>query len=97
MSATARYLKDHVYFRCGQAVSRLCEAGLLARPELASSETEIGEWWLVSPELAGRLQAAGLPVLRFYELHLWGRSASGSPLTDDVDLRAALVTPPRGA
>ena len=32
-----RYIAENVYGRCGQAVTRLSEAGLLPRPELADS------------------------------------------------------------
>ena len=54
MAAIGRYIKQHVYCRCGQAVSRLAAAELLARPELPTSEAEVHEWWLVSPELAAK-------------------------------------------
>lgn len=96
MTSTAQYIRDNVFLRCGHAVSRLCDAGLLARPELPTSETEIHEWWLVSGELAERLAHAGQPVLRFHELNLWGRGAVHGELKDDVDLRAALAAPLRG-
>ena len=85
-----RYIAKHVYGHCGQAVSRLVEAGLVPRPELASSEDEIHEWWLVSADLAARLRKAGLPVLQFAELHMWGRYASGGALEDDEELVAAV-------
>jgi hypothetical protein len=91
MSTPAHELREHVFFRCGQAVSRLYEAGLVERPEVADSETEIREWWLVSPDLAERLQAAGQPVLRFHELHMWGRSSTQSSLRDDLELQRALA------
>ncbi len=94
MSSNAQYIRDHVFFRCGHAVSRLCDAGLLSRPELPTSETEIHEWWLVSSDLAARLAAAGQPVLHFHEMHLWGRGSALGELKDDVDLRAALATTP---
>jgi hypothetical protein len=90
MTATTRYLHENVFHRCGHAVSHLCEAGLLAPPVLASSETEINEWWLVSSELAGRLRAAGLPLLEFHELHMWGRTGSQTPLKDDLELLGAI-------
>jgi hypothetical protein len=95
MRNTEHYLKDNLYFRCGHAVSRLCEAGLVDRPELASSETEVHEWWLVSDDLAGRLQRAGLPVLNFYELHMWGRAAPRGNVAEDLDLLGALREPAR--
>ena len=90
MNRTLQYIREHVYFRCGHAVSRLCDAGLLARPETTDSESEINEWWLVSEELAGRLHSAGLPVLQFYEMHMWGRAAARVPLKDDLDLARVL-------
>lgn len=95
MTSTAQYIRENVFFRCGHAVSRLCDAGLLARPELPSSELEIHEWWLVSAELAARLETAGLPVLRFHEMNLWGRGGAQGELKDDLELRAALATPLR--
>ena len=88
--ALKRYVGKHVYGRCGQAVTRLAEAGLVPRPELPSSEDESHEWWLVSAELAQHLRAAGLPVLQFGELHMWGRYASGGALEDDEELVAAV-------
>ena len=87
----AQYIQDNVYFRCGQAVSRLCEAGLAARPELASSENEIREWWLVSAALADKLRSAGQTVLQFHELNMWGRGSTQVPPKDDLDLRGALA------
>ena len=90
MTATTQFLREHVFRRCGHAVSQLCEAGLLTPPALASSETEINEWWLVSGELAERLRASGLPVLEFHELHMWGRTSSQTPLKDDLDLLGAI-------
>jgi hypothetical protein len=85
-----RYIAANVYSRCGQAVTRLAEAGLLPRPELPDSETEVREWWLVSPLAARALRAAGEPVLELGELHMWGRTqARGSPLESDPALAAA--------
>jgi hypothetical protein len=98
VSAIGRYLQQHVYSRCGQAVSRLVAAELVARPEMPSSEPEVREWWLVSPELAEKLRAAQQPVLQFHELNMWGRAATGVALEDDEDLAAAigpLPAPPR--
>jgi len=54
------------------------------------SEQEVREWWLVAPELGERLSAAGLPVLQFGELRMWGRFHSGGELADDPDLRGAI-------
>jgi hypothetical protein len=89
-TALQRYIAENVYGRCGQAVTRLSEAGLLPRPELADSETEVREWWLVSPAAARALADAGQPVLQFCELHLWGRTqARGLRLEDDAALAAA--------
>jgi hypothetical protein len=92
----------HVYMRCGRAVSRLAESGLVPRPEMASSEAEVHEWWLVSPALGVALRERGAPVLGFCELAMWGRSGTGVPLEDDAelaaalsDLRAAARRPPR--
>lgn len=96
-SAVQRYIAENVFSRCGQAVTRLCEAGLLERPQLADSETEVREWWLVSPPAARALAAAGEPVLQFCELHLWGRTqARSTALEDDPALHAAAQpgTPP---
>ncbi len=90
VSGIKRYIKENVYSRCGQAVSRLAAAELIPRPEMATSESEIHEWWLVSPELAAKLRAAGLPVLQFGELHMWGRGATGIGLEDDEELIAAI-------
>ena len=56
--ALKRYVGKHVHGRCGQAVTRLAEAGL--------------------------------PVLQFGELHMWGRYASGGALEDDEELVAAV-------
>lgn len=90
MSAIGRYIQQHVYRRCGQAVSRLVAAELVARPEMPSSEAEVREWWLVSPELAEKLRAAQQPVLQFHELNMWGRAATGAALEDDEELAAAI-------
>jgi len=85
-----RYIAENVHGRCGQAVTRLAEAGLVQHPEMPFSEAEVREWWLVSPQAARALQEAGQPVLQFCELHLWGRTqARGQPLEDDPALAAA--------
>ncbi len=80
----------HVFCRCGQVVSALVGAGLIARPELLTSESEIYEWWLVSPALAERLQSARAPVLQFHELRMWGRTQTGVPVEQDPVLVDAL-------
>lgn len=84
-------LRQHVFGRCGQVVSRLAEAGLIRWPVQAASEEEVCEWWLVSDALAPRLREAGMPVLHFGELNMWGRSAAGTDLHDDMPLAAALA------
>lgn len=91
-TALQRYIAGNVFGRCGQAVSRLAESGLVPRPEMPDSETEVREWWLVSPQLARALHAAGQPVLQFCELHMWGRAQVG-PLDEDSDLAAAARPP----
>lgn len=82
--------RGQVFGRCGQVVSALAGAGLIARPELSVSEAEIYEWWLVSPALAEQLQARRAPVLRFCELWMWGRTQTGLPVEQDPTLIAAL-------
>ena len=94
MSAIREYLIENVFGRCGQAVSRPSASGLIPRPEMPTSESEVHEWWLVSPDLAAGLRAACSPVLQFCELHMWGREASGTALEDDEELLAAIGTPP---
>lgn len=86
----ARYIRRNVLCRCGQAVTCLAEAGLIQWPVQFESEFEVNEWWLVSDELAERLRSAGVPVLRFGELNMWGRSAAGTPLRDDAQLASAI-------
>jgi hypothetical protein len=86
----SRHIAMHVFTRCGRAVTRLVESGLLPRPELPNSEIEVREWWLVSAELARCLWSAGLPVLRLDELFMWGRATAGVPVRDDPELRAAI-------
>jgi hypothetical protein len=88
-TALERYIAENVYGRCGQAVTRLSESGLVTRPEMPDSETEIHEWWLVSPQAARALRAAGQPVLQFCELHMWGRTQAPGPLEHDPDLARA--------
>jgi hypothetical protein len=83
-----------VFCRCGRAVSGLAESGLIARPEVPSSEVEVREWWLVSADLAARLRAKQCPVIQFHELYMWGREATGIELEDDRDLIAAIESVP---
>lgn len=83
-------LNSHLRGRCGQAVSALVAAGLLARPELSISESEIYEWWLVSPELSEQLRKLRAPTLQFCELHMWGRTQTGVPVEQDPTLIEAL-------
>ncbi len=89
-TATGRYVRENVYGRCGQAVTRLAASGLLARPAMPDSEIEIHEWWLVSPLAARALREAGEPVVQFCELYMWGRTGGPGALEDDPELiRAA--------
>lgn len=88
--AVSGYIRRHVFGRCGQAVTRLAEAGLVEWPAQAGSEAEVNEWWLVSDPLATRLREAGVPVLRFGELNMWGRSAAGTELREDLQLASAM-------
>lgn len=91
MTKHSRQVQDHVFGRCGAAVGSLCEAGLLARPELGSSENEVLQWWLVSAPLAARLREQGQAVLEFDELHFWASTAAERRLDDDPVLRRALA------
>ena len=93
MSTVRKYIKENVFSRCGQAVSRLAASGLIPRPEMPTSEAEVHEWWLVSADLAARLRGERLPVLQFGELHMWGRGATGVPLEDDEELIADIGPP----
>jgi hypothetical protein len=90
MPVTVPYLQKHVFCRCGQAVSGLAESTLTARPQQPRGETLTKEWWIVSAELAILLRAVGSPVLRFGDMHLWGRSTPGLPLQDDLQLLGAI-------
>jgi hypothetical protein len=89
LAAIERYIAENVWCRCGQAVSRLAQGGLIPRPELPDSETEVHEWWLVSPLAAQKLRAAGEPVVQFCELYLWGRTQAPGPLNADPALAEA--------
>lgn len=86
-TAVQRYIAQNILSRWGQAVTRLAEAGLV--PEMPDSESEVHEWWLVSPAAARGLRAAGQPVLQFCELYMWGRTQGGGRVEDDRDLAAA--------
>jgi hypothetical protein len=90
-SRVQRYIAENVFGRCGQAVSKLAESGLLARPAMPESETEIHEWWLVSPRAARELDALGQPVVQFCELYMWGRTQAPGPLEDDPALARVLA------
>lgn len=83
---TTQYIRENVHGRCGQAVSRLAEAGLLPAPELITSEIEVHEWWLVSAELGDKLRQARMAVVNFGELTMWGRGSTGTPVEQDLDL-----------
>ena len=95
MPATVQYLQKHVFCRCGQAVSGLADSALTTRPQRPRSEALTKEWWIVSAELALKLRAAGSPVLRFGDMHLWGRSTPRLPLQDDLQLLGAIGPRPR--
>jgi catechol 2,3-dioxygenase-like lactoylglutathione lyase family enzyme len=41
-------------------------------------------------DYAARLRAAGMPVIEFAELRMWGRTTAGRSLADDLELQAAL-------
>ena len=90
MTPIRKYIKENVFGRCGQAVSRLAASQLIPRPEMPTSESEVHEWWLVSPDLAAKLRAERCPVLQFCELNMWGREATGTALEDDEELLAAI-------
>jgi hypothetical protein len=90
MKAINKYIAENVFCRCGQVVSTLVAAGLMQRPEMATSESEIYEWWLVSPDLADKLRARRAPVVQFCELNMWGRTRTGVPLTEDQTLLASI-------
>lgn len=94
MNTIKKYIKENIFCRCGQAVSRLAASDLIPRPEMPTSEAEVHEWWLVSAELAGKLRADQHPILEFGELNMWGRSATGVALEDDQDLIDAIGQPP---
>ena len=81
-------LDDHLYFPAGPAVAYLCETAL-GDHRGAGEQAPQREWWLVSAELADRLHHAGMPVLHFPEMHLWGRPVAPTS-QDESGLRRAL-------
>jgi len=91
MTTIAQSIKDNVLCRCGQAVTRLAESGLIQWPVLANSEQEVNEWWLVTDALAAGLRAAQQPVIRFGELNMWGRSSTSPDLSGDPVLVGAII------
>lgn len=94
MTTLQQYLRENIFCRCEHLVLRLVASNLLPQHEIFPGEYEIPEWWLVSRDLASRLRAAEQPVLGFTELHIWGRSATGLPFEDDIDLIAAIGSLP---
>jgi hypothetical protein len=93
MKPVKRYIAQNVFSRCGQAVTRLAEAGLIPRPEMPDSELEVHEWWLVSPQAGRALREAGEPVVEFCELFMWGRTRAPGPLEEDAALAHAAQPP----
>lgn len=85
-----QYIRENLFCRCEQVVSRLAASSLIPHHEIFPGEYEVPEWWLVSQDLANRLRAADLPILRFGELYIWGRSNIGIPPEHDMELICAI-------
>jgi hypothetical protein len=73
-------IRENVFGRCGQAVSRLRERAHPRRRCRRASE--VHEWWLVSPDLAAKLRARAQPVCSSAAPHVGPRSG-GTALEDD--------------
>lgn len=46
-------------------------------------DTDVLEWWLVTPYLADMLKDNGEVILDAYDCHWWGRQTSGQGLSMD--------------
>ena len=80
------YLNKHVYGNANRLAEHLRESGTLDVPgywrypdeEEGEDGREIMSWWIVSYDMARRLQKAGYCVLDFEEeVYLWGRTSHG--------------------
>ncbi len=84
------YLSKHIYGNANRLAEHLREAGALDVPgywcypdeekeaEYGAVGREIMSWWIVSYDMARRLQNAGYCVLDFEEeVYLWGRTSHG--------------------
>lgn len=52
MPTITQFIRDNVLCRLRQAVARPAEGGLIPWPDMASSEKEVNEGWLVTDALA---------------------------------------------
>ncbi|WP_176025826.1 hypothetical protein [Burkholderia vietnamiensis] len=80
------YLNKHIYGNANRLAEHFREAGSLDLPgywhypgdEEDDYGREIMSWWIVSYNMARRLQKAGYCVLDFEEeVYLWGRTSHG--------------------
>lgn len=80
------YLNQHIYGNANRLAEQLRESGALDVPgywhypdeEEDADGREIMSWWIVSYDMARRLQKAGYCVLDFEEeVYLWGRTSHG--------------------
>ena len=49
--------------------------------------SEVLEWWLVTPYMAELLKENGEVIFADYDCYWWGRQVTGQPLTRDAVLR----------
>lgn len=90
MTAMQQYIRENLFCRCDRVITRLAASDLIPRQDIFPDEDEVSEWWLVSRDLAVRLRAASLPVVRFGELYFWGRSGIGMAPENDLELICAI-------
>ena len=48
-----------------------------------NENSEVLEWWLVTPYMADMLKSNGEVILAWYDCYWWGRQTSGQALTMD--------------
>ncbi|MBR7998433.1 hypothetical protein [Burkholderia vietnamiensis] len=81
------YLNQHIYGNANRLAEHLRDTGALdalgywcypGEEEEGGYGREIMSWWIVSYDMARRLQEAGYCVLNYEEeVYLWGRTSHG--------------------
>lgn len=84
MNDITEIVRRNILHQQTRVVEELFNRGAIPDKYLAQLETDILQWWLVTPNFARRLHLKGEAMVEALGCHWWGRTTAGQLLVDDA-------------